>query len=336
MKRVIIAETDRIGDVVLALPSFYSIKRQNKDIFVAGLVRDYTAPLFKLGNFADDIISIYPESSEEEIIQKIRYYNFDTAIALHPELRVAKIFKKAGIPLRISYGWKWYQFYFNKVIIQHRSKNKKHQLEYNLDIIKFAGIEKIEKDIKLKIPVENKNNAQKILKKSGIKKDFIIIHPGHGGSSRALPPDKFIELIETIKKEFKKIEILITGSLNDRKIIEYIIGNTTVGLKIIPLNTNLLDFAGIISLARCFISNSTGPMHIASGLRTPVVAFFSPVFIQSPIRWGPYWGKKLVIIPPVKCPYKWKCKFEKCRFYDCFQKIDFTPVIEFLKSIGLK
>lgn len=334
MKNIVIAETDRIGDVVLALPVFKSIKKHNKKIFITAFVKKYTSDIFINFPYVDDIISI-PDNLNKKtmnnIILMLKMQQFDTALILHPEYNIAKIFKKSLIPNRISYGWKWYQFLFTKTIIQHRSKNKKHQVEYNLDIIKSIGINTLDTNIKLK-PSNNNKFVRYLLKKENLlNKNIIGIHPGSGHSSLNLPAKQYVELISLIKRKFKnKVEIVITGGINDKNEINYIIDNCNEKIHILPINLPLSILIDIISKMKVFISNSTGPMHIASAIRTPVVAFFSPVFIHSPIRWGPYWGENLVIIPPVKCPGKMKCIKDRCPYYNCFFKLDFSSVLDFI------
>ena len=336
MKNILIAETDRIGDVILTLPVFKSIKLFNKDISITALVRTYTQDILKNFKYVDEIISFSDLSTKDSIADlffKIKSKNFDTALVLHPEHKIAKILKKAGIKERFSYGWKWYQFLFSKVLIQHRSKNIKHQLEYNLDLLKLLNIKKTDKDIKLNPSTRDVKFIQNILKQKKInKKNLIGIHPGSGHSSLNLPPDKYVELINQIKQQFKNVDIILTGDRQDNPLIDYILTHVKASLYPLPLNLSLSNLIALISKTRIFISNSTGPMHIASCLRIPVIAFFSPVFIHSPIRWGPYWGKKLIIKPDVKCPKKWKCRINKCGYYNCFDNIKFDAVLNFIKQ----
>ena len=60
MKNVIISETDRIGDVILTLPVFKTIKKFDKNIKITALVKSYTAEIFDNFKFIDDIIIFGP------------------------------------------------------------------------------------------------------------------------------------------------------------------------------------------------------------------------------------------------------------------------------------
>lgn len=336
-QNILIVETDRIGDLILTLPVFKTIKKNNPEINITALIQDYTKDIFKSFKYADDIITftnLNQKHEKENLLYTLKTRNFDSALVLHPDYQIAKLLNDAKIPNRFSYGWKWYQYLFSKVFIQHRSKNIKHQLEYNMELLELLNIKERITDVKLHPNREELLFISKLFNTHKLQgKKIIAIHPGSGHSSLNLPIDKYIELIETIKKKFKNIEIIITGSKDDQEIINYIINNTKTSINPMPLNLSLAHLIALISKTSIFISNSTGPMHIASALRVPVIAFFSPVFIHSPLRWGPYWGKKLIVLPDIHCPQKWKCILKNCEYYDCFNTVKFDKAIEFIQKV---
>lgn len=336
MKKLLIAETDRIGDVVLSLPVFKSIKRHHPGIRITALIREYTRDLFRYFPYADHVIAfsgLEKKEERERVSSDLAEGGFDTALILHPEYRVARIIRDAKIKNRFSFGWKWYQFLFTRALIQHRSKNTKHQLEYNLESLKMLHIPRGTADIRLKPGPKELQFIHDLLKKRRLKgRRFIAIHPGSGHSSLNFPPEGYVRLIEKIHRSFKRADIFLTGQEKEKSLIEYIMCNTRVPLHPMPLNLSLGHLIAFLSCAKVFITNSTGPMHIASALRVPVAAFFSPVFIHSPVRWGPYWGRRLVVTPDVKCEKKWKCPGRRCGLYNCFDRVDLNKVLDFIRS----
>jgi ADP-heptose:LPS heptosyltransferase len=57
-----------------------------------------------------------------------------------------------------------------------------------------------------------------------------------------------------------------------------------------------VGLAGLVEQAAAFVSNSTGPMHLAAALGTPVVAFYPPIRPCRPERWGPYGQRARVLM----------------------------------------
>ncbi len=254
MNNILIAETDRIGDLILTLPIFKSIKLFNKDIKITALVRSYTEEIFKNFHYIDKVLSYTDLDTEDNIsnlLLKIKSLKFDTALVLHPEYKIAKILKKAKINKRFSYGWKLYQFLFSKVMIQHRSKNKKNQLEYNLELLKLININKFDTDIKLIPQTEDLKHIDSLLRSKKLhNKTLIGIHPGSGHSSLNLPPYKYAELIDHISKYFKKPKIILTGSTVDSHIIDQISKKTKAKLHPMPKDLSLSELIALISRTR--------------------------------------------------------------------------------------
>ena len=57
------------------------------------------------------------------------------------------------------------------------------------------------------------------------------------------------------------------------------------------------ELAALLSKAKLFLGNSTGPIHIAAAVGTFVVGLYSPVKVESPLRWGPLTDKKKIFVP---------------------------------------
>ena len=66
--------------------------------------------------------------------------------------------------------------------------------------------------------------------------------------------------------------------------------------------TNLRETMALVEAVQLFVSNDTGPMHIAMGLGKPTLALFGP---QDPRKYGP-WGRHgevvSVYLPCSPCP----------------------------------
>ena len=93
---------------------------------------------------------------------------------------------------------------------------------------------------------------------------------------------------------------------------------------------NLKELAAFLTLPRAFVSNSTGPLHIAASVGTPVVAFYPPIRECSPKRWGPLTEKKVVFTADsALCP---RCKGGPCQGNDCMDQISVDSVLAAVKG----
>jgi ADP-heptose:LPS heptosyltransferase len=93
----------------------------------------------------------------------------------------------------------------------------------------------------------------------------------------------------------------------------------------------LRHYMSVLSKATLFVGPSTGTTHIASVLGVPVVTLYSPIRVQSALRWGPlpkHPEKMKVLVPDVICGETKKCAERECPYYECMGKIEVDDVLK--------
>lgn len=333
-EKFLVVRTDRIGDVLLSTPVLEAIKRKYPKSWVSMIVSPYTKDLLINNPWVDEIIT-YDQSGANgffQLVKLLRKKEFDYAILLHPTLRLALILFLSGIKVRIGTGYRAYQFLFNCKIYEHRKTIEKHELEYNLSMLAPLGITAKGVVPKIFLSEEEETISNKIFYERKIKKDDlkIVIHTGSGNSSLNYPLGKFALLADKLIEGFSA-KIILTGNDKEAKLSEMM--SKQMRNKPIDLTgkTNLRELASVLKSSDLLISNSTGPMHMAVALGTPVVALFSPLFVASPRRWGPYGEENEVVMPPVDVCYE--CSPARCSYFDCMDKIDPDEIISRVKKI---
>jgi heptosyltransferase-2 len=88
---------------------------------------------------------------------------------------------------------------------------------------------------------------------------------------------------------------------------------------------NLSQLTTLISVADIFISNSTGPIHIASAMDKYVIGFYPKILSCSVQRWGPYTEKRTIFSPTIDCS---NCSRRQCEKLDCMNSIDIGRVFD--------
>ena len=149
------------------------------------------------------------------------------------------------------------------------------------------------------------------------------------GSSIDLPIKKFTELVNKLDDD--NYQIILTGSKNEIELCEKIKSSTKV--KNLAGRFNLDELTALISKSAMFISNSTGPIHIAVALGKYTVGFYPKIVSCSQERWGPYTAKKLVYEPQIDCK---NCTREQCEKLNCMDSIDITKVYTDIKNVLIK
>jgi heptosyltransferase III len=334
-KNILIVRTDRIGDVVLSLPLATIIKKHFPNSKVSFLLREYTKPLAENYSDIDEVIVLKAESGKPKVFENLPQLKnkFDVCIVAFPTFKIALTLFLSGIKIRIGTGYRWYSFLFNKKIYEHRKFGERHELEYNVMLLKHLGIdEKIsEQNVSFNLHAGDKSRqfVESEFEKLGIDphKKIIIVHPGSGGSAIDLPFDKMKSLVELMAHELD-CEILITGSQSEKELCNSLIVNERT--KILAGKFDLGGLMALIEKSVLLIANSTGPIHIAAALGKYVIGFYPKIAACSPKRWGPYTKKKFIFSPTLSCS---NCTREQCIRLNCMETIDIDEVFGAIKNI---
>lgn len=335
-KNILIVRTDRIGDVVLSIPMAELVKKKYPDCKISYFIRNYTSELLIGNPFTDEVIIAEEENGEillRKNLDKIKSKHFDACIVVNPTFKIALLMFLARIRNRIGTGYRWYSVLFNHKVYEHRKYGDKHELEYNINLLEKIGIEpkKISEQFNfyLKIDESNSQKIDSLLSEKGYKagNKIIIVHPGSGGSSVDLPKEKLIELTKLLSG-IENISIIITGSKAESNLCKkFEVDKSVINLSG-DLNISLL--IALINRSDIFISNSTGPMHIAAALGVYVIGFFPKILACSEKRWGPYTEKKSIYNPTIDCS---DCTRKQCEKLNCMNSIDIGRVFDETKSV---
>ena len=134
-----------------------------------------------------------------------------------------------------------------------------------------------------------------------IASPYIVINPNASKMAyeRRLPADYFIKLIDELSSAGKH-NIILTGSQDETNYVTAIFDKLKNKDSITNLAGKLSvnELFSLIAGAECLITNDSGPLHIASALNKPVIAFFGP---ESPVRYGPLSTKQLVFYRALEC-----------------------------------
>jgi heptosyltransferase-3 len=336
LKRYLVVRTDRIGDLILALPVAEAIKEGEPEAEVHYLVSPRTAEIARACPYVDGVI-VYDEvwkgySRLRGLVRSLKDLRPDIAVVLRPTLRSALACLLAGIPRRVGTAYRYYSLLFTKQVREHRRFAEKHELEFNLNILRAVlDVEKRAYTPRIEVDSEALRYAEQVLAERSLReKAFVVIHPGSSGSARNLPLKAYARVADLIERSYESRVLVTAGSEEIAAVDEMdsLRASRSLRLTAIP---RLLDLAAVIEKSRLFISGSTGPMHIAAAVGVPTLSFFSPVRSCSPRRWGPVGDVNAVIMPPVpECP---TCKGGPCEYFDCMERIEPNKIAEALETL---
>jgi ADP-heptose:LPS heptosyltransferase len=294
IKKILVLRPDRLGDIILTLPIVRNLKESFPEAGITYLCTEYTSQILDSYSLISDLI-IYDREKEHKGFKKIlnlahqlRERNFDLAIHLLSRYPLALATYLAQIKYTVGTGFRWYSFLFTHRQYDHRKYNLYHEAEYNLRLLKKIGVNSnYNPDVYsyFNLPEALIDSIQKIITKEFKDRPFIILHPGSGGSSIDWPLINFINLIKLLN-ECGKYEVGVTGVTAEK---EFLAPLYQAGVKFVDFvgALNLNELAVFLKNADLFISNSTGPLHLAAAMGTKVLGFYPNSPGVGPGRWGP-------------------------------------------------
>jgi heptosyltransferase-2 len=326
--KIIIRAPNWIGDSILAVPAAHSLSSNFPDAQIWVAAKAWVKDLFTSYDFIKGIIPLPDEDGFKNLkdsIQKIKKLHFDIGVLLTNSFASALLFYLGKIPERWGYSTDGRRVLLTKGVARKKGEDCSHQLNYYLDLISGLGLKTSPPKIFLPITQEQKEKAKDMLLSLNVdlKNPLIILNPGASyGSSKRWQAENYAELA-TLLQDRKKAEILITGSTNEAGLVESIASFMTKKPRNLTGKTDLSLLAGLISHAGLFITNDSGPMHIANALKIPIIAIFGPT---DPCFTGPFQQPAAVIKKDVPC---WPCSYRECPFdHRCMIGIDPEEVFE--------
>ncbi|MCQ9205340.1 MAG: lipopolysaccharide heptosyltransferase II [Omnitrophica bacterium] len=335
-KRILIVRTDRLGDVILSTPVIRNLRMAYPKSYIAFMCRPYTKGVLKDNLDLNEVIIYDKYGCERSFWASIKFSfclrkkKFDWAIILHPTNRAHMVTFFAGIPLRIGWNRKC-AFLLNKRVPHLKQEGKKHELEYTLDILRYLNIPIKDKKTYFPISEVAEKRVKDLLAKGGIKNNdkIIVIHPSASCPSKRWPQDSFVELIRLLKQKDDFKIAVITSEVEKE-----------FGQKLVE-DRDILDLRGKLDISevgallrkcRLFISNDSGPVHIAASFNVWVISIFGRSDRGlCPLRWKPLGDKSFYFHEDAGCK---ECLAHNCtRDFLCLKKLKAKEVSE--KAIAM-
>ncbi|UCG35370.1 MAG: lipopolysaccharide heptosyltransferase II [Candidatus Omnitrophota bacterium] len=329
--KILIVRTDRLGDVILSTPVIKNLRVAFPQAHIAFMCRPYTKAALEGNPYLDEVI-VYDKYGKHKstwasikFSQDLRKKKFDWALILHPTNRAHLVTYFAKIPFRI--GWdKKMGFLLTERLKHTKQQGRKHETEYTLDILKTLNIDTEDKTTYFPISEKADKKIEELLIKEGLEREekFIVIHPSASCRSKRWPPDYFSKLVKALKEK-TNLKIAVISAAEEKGVAQEIVEKNEV----IDLRAKLAiaEVGSLLKRAELFISNDSGPVHIAAALNTPVISIFGrkdPGL--SPLRWAPLGEASFYFHKDVGCI---ACASHNClKGFLCLKAISPEEVLE--------
>ncbi|MBI1341965.1 MAG: glycosyl transferase family 9 [Terrimonas sp.] len=281
--RILISRTDSIGDVVLTLPLAVALKKKFPSATIIFLGQAYTRPVIERCPAVD----IFEDIRQLQTAEDIQKLNLDVFIHVFPNQVLARLAKKARVPLRIGTSHRLYHWTTcNKLLPIGRKNSDLHEAQLNLQLGVPLGLPDLMTLDEINAMTLFKKEIPPIALQGLIDPERVnlILHPTSKGSAREWGLDNFSRLVALLPHD--QFRIFITGTASDgEKLKDWI-----------HKHNNLEDLTGKLSLpelisfiAACdvLVAASTGPLHLAAASGIYAFGIYAPLRPIHAGRWAP-------------------------------------------------
>jgi ADP-heptose:LPS heptosyltransferase len=322
-ERILLMRLSSLGDLILCTPCIRVLREHLPQAHIAMLTEKRFAPLFECDPNINEMLIFDREDRRlggDGMIGLGRevWRRFDISIDLHGKFRTALLGILSGAKRRIGYAGRFSTFYTDST----PDNPSIHVAEAHLNLLRPIGIGV--KDVPpsaLFVPPETSIWAEEEMLRRGIGRDKLRfgIFPGAGWESKRWRPERFAAVADLTIERFDA-QVLIFTSSPERWIAE----RMREAMSYEPIifdDMTLLELAALISRCDLFLSNDTGPMHIASAVGVTTIGLFGP---GDPSRFAPFTPDGIALKGDVPCS---PCRdFKRCDGRRCMDAISVKTV----------
>ncbi|MDI6889925.1 MAG: lipopolysaccharide heptosyltransferase II [Thermodesulfovibrionales bacterium] len=319
-KNLLVRGVNWIGDAVMTLPALRVLRKAMPEARISLLVKPWVSPIFEKDPNVDEIIIYGAEYrgiiGKVKLSRMLNKKGFSSAILFQNAFDAAFITFLAGIKERVGYDRDGRGFLLTTAVSVPQDEGKVHQINYYLNLLKQIGVEAEYSEPYIYLSLDERLSARKFLQ--DMKRPIVGINPGATyGSAKRWFPERFAEVTNWFIKDTNG-SVVIFGGRNEVDIaqeIEYLFrrqqsnktlpphpplnkGGQEGGVLNLTGKTSLRELTSLISECDVFVTNDSGPLHIACAVGTPLVAIFGST---DPKLTGPVGYSNVVMSPNLSC-----------------------------------
>ncbi len=294
------------------------------------------ASLFENDVAIDEVFS-YKKSSgwirghRPDLIEELRFGKYDLGILTTNSFSSAWTFFMGKVKNRLGYATNFRSLLLNQAVPFPAKKEQQHQVLTYKMLLEPLGISVSAKEPRLYLSPEEIQAAKLKLEQYGLigeKKTLIGINPGAAyGSAKCWLPDRFIAVSQRLLEDPNTYLVYFGDSAGAplvKTIFDALDSNRVINL---AGKTSIRELIALIDCCNVFLTNDSGPMHIAAALKVPLVALFGST---SAIKTPPY-NHGTIIHKHVSCSpcYKRTCPID----FRCMTGISVDEVYDAVKVL---
>lgn len=285
-RNILIIDFGQLGDVVMSLPALRAVREKFPPARITAAVGKPGGEIIKLSGYADEAIEVDRVAIRDgskplsivkifNLVKEVRRRQFDFVIDLHSFSETNLLGFFSGAPKRLFARRRGrsldFLANFRPQPPLEEDNRTRHQVDRYLDVLRPLGITDAPRVPRLRTSAADDHDVDKLLlrSKADAGAPLVGLFPGAGHESRRWPLAKFAALADSLSRNDAVRPIVFVGP-EEAKIIAEIRAACPSSAVVLD-RLSIRQLAALQARLAVFVSNDTGPMHIAAAVGAPVV-----------------------------------------------------------------
>ena len=320
-QRILLIRLSSLGDIVLTTPVIHAVRAHYSDAHIAMLTGKQSADVLRENPHLDEIITFDRFAKDKDTGEMLRTARvlrgrkFTLAIDLQRKFRTEVLMYFSGAAERVGKG--------RLCTVRAPEQSNKHATAHYFDLLRAVEIPALDQKLEMFLAASERADATQRFDTAGVTPTGLKVgfFPGAGWKLREWMPERFAAIGDRLVQNFNA-EVLIFGGQKESELVHTVA--KLMDTRAVPFagNLQIRELAACIEKCDLFLTNDTGPMHIAAAVGTPTVSLFGP---GNHIRFQPLGAMHQTIRHDVPCN---PCKqfTDKCKDNICMKKITVDEV----------
>ena len=329
--RILVRAVNWVGDAVMTTPAMGAIRACFPDAEITLLANSLVGQLFSPHPWVDRVITFDRKNAHKGVKGRLRLaaelkkHRFEAVVILPNSFDSAFVPWLAGIPVRLGRRSDGRSLLLSAGYSPDMTPPLCHEVEYYLNLVRHFGIPVHSNRLHLFVTQDEQLAAGQRLLGAGIEpNDFVLgINPGAAfGSAKRWFPDRFAGVAKQLAAAWNA-RILVFGGPSETDIANEIERHLEGNCLNIAGKTSVRELMALIKRCDFFISNDSGPMHIAAAFERPLVAIFGSTDHATT---SPFATNTAIVRAGVDCA---PCKLRACPTdHRCMTEVSVDAVVE--------
>lgn len=327
--KLLLVRLGALGDIVHAVPVAVALRNAYPDAVIDWLVGAKHRDVLALVPAIDRSIPLDNGAGRwPAVIRELRGARYDVAFDLQGLVKSALLARLSGARRVVGFSSRYAREPLASRLYTERhdpgrggmfaADETRHVVTINLGMLARLGLEP-PPDAAFNLHVRRSREIEEAIAASGGR--FALLNPGAAWPNKRWPAERFGALAAALGERLGLKSLVLWGP-SERPLAEAVVHASRGRASLAP-PTSIADATSLAEAAAVMVSGDTGPAHLASAVRTPLVGIFGPT---RPERNGPLRGEDETVsrASVCECHHVRRCRRRRM----CLLDIEVSEVLQ--------